>query len=1788
MLNQNARYLAALGDNVTSVDDLWNFEVQQAVGYSIARTLDSVVDSAIPTPGLSLSFARRYDSSIQSRYGTGPFGRGWFSPWQTRINSTFTYGVGLAVDNGGSSRTFVRDARNGSFFSGTGDSAQLTLISIGVYELRAIDGSLTRFRQDGQIDYVKDTNNNRVTVGYNTNGRMISLTHSSGAILSFAYNATGRIATLTDSAGRVTTYGYDPTNSYLVSVTTADGKITRYAYETAGNVQNRHALRSIERGGTTQFFDYDSRGRLDASYLTGNAQFVDYAYNDTGMVTVADSAGTTQLYFDHNGLLAKAVDPLGFITSNDFDDDLRLKRTISPTGESQSYAWCTCGSISSVTNELGYKTTFAYDNPFKRMTSFTDAKGNRTQYTYDTNGNFLTTVYPNGSVERLSNYTLTGLPGVSANRRGQPLSYTYNAAGQVTRQTFADSAAIIFEYDARSNLMRVTDGSEITLYTYNPTVDGDRLKRITYPNGRYLDYTYDIYGRRIQMIDQDGFATKYEYDAAGRLYRLRDTANVILVTYGYDSSGRLSRVDKGNGTFTTYEYDPAGQLLSLKNWRNATTLNSKFEYSYDSRGRRTSMDTLDGKWTYVYDATGQLTRALFASLNTAVIANQDLQYLYDAVGSRTRTLLNGVTTLYNSNNLNQYTRVGSVNPIYNSAGEIVFDGVNTYSYDQQSRLTNVSGPNGLTQYEYNFFGNRTAKIENGIRTEYLLDLPGKATVVGEYVSAQPNSYKSIVGLGLVAQIRTNGVRIHFDFDGLGSTVGMFDSTGTERSKAVYEPFGKTLFLSGDSQVRTLFGGQRGWTNETSGQTFLGRRFFNNETGNYTIPSTASPTSVATKSFQNQFNSPTNFLDFDSPLLCPPKKPDMGNLPTGWRNYDSAPGHHWLGRTVFHCGYEVILEVQTPSWAKPKSECAYDETGELVTSNHKFASCGGTMNYCTGLCHFFSDPGGMLLSGPAGIVGSVAHAFVRTAFDPNQKLPEMGFGAQTFVASTGSVPYRIDFENYSTATAPAQYVTITDNLSTDFDWTTFRLTEIGFGDQRITIPANKQVYQTTRSMTYNGKTFDVLIEAGILSAIGQVYAFFESIDPTTQLPPEVLIGFLPPEDGTGRGLGHVSYTIRPKAGLATGTEIRNIALISFDGQLAIATDQVDPLDASKGIDLNKQARITIDAGLPSSVVNALPAISTSTSFPVSWSGSDDVGGSGIAGYDVYVSRNGGAYSRLLSNTASTSTTFAGAFGNSYRFYSSAIDNTGQRQPVPVTAHSQTQVVDPRGTTISITSSKPSGLVYGQSVDFTVSVTALLATNPTPTGNVQFLIDGVNFGSPIPLVNGSASIVAPRLNAGQRIVTVQYTSTGGIFDNSVSNPFTQTVNKASLTLTAQNAAKLAGEALPSFVVDYSGFIAGDNIGNSVAGIHAVSASFQAVGTAGSYAISVSTGTLVSNNYSFVFVSGTLIVNSTIAGRSVYYGGTVFDTTAGSQGALDTTKRALLPGQTASFANYTNFVNGLTSFIVDLVGLPGIALAPSNFQFATWNAISPDGFVALAAVPTITVLPNQGSSGSTRVKVQFEANTIRNTWLRVSVVANNNTWLRSGDVFYFGSAVGDMDVGNTATEVRVNAIDTGFVRNNQSPNPDSVGVTNTYDVNKDGRVNSIDTGFVRLNQTNPTIGLFTAPGAAGRSMGALKSINAGNSTKAAPGFELGFRPTGMDAIAQAIRGISFREEKNEHLLTANATVPNRDFGNPLLNAMTRPLLTSNTKNTALVDDVFCKIAADGWQDVIPAILPRKHFDQ
>jgi hypothetical protein len=99
-------------------------------------------------------------------------------------------------------------------------------------------------------------------------------------------------------------------------------------------------------------------------------------------------------------------------------------------------------------------------------------------------------------------------------------------------------------------------------------------------------------------------------------------------------------------------------------------------------------------------------------------------------------------------------------------------------------------------------------------------------------------------------------------------------------------------------------------------------------------------------------------------------------------------------------------------------------------------------------------------------------------------------------------------------------------------------------------------------------------------------------------------------------------------------------------------------------------ITLDTGLPSSSVQALPAVTSNISFTVSWSGTDAL--SGVNAYDVQVKDGGGEWQDWLVGTGLTQSAFYAEVDHTYYFRSRAADGAANFEAYPTEADAQTCV------------------------------------------------------------------------------------------------------------------------------------------------------------------------------------------------------------------------------------------------------------------------------------------------------------------------------------------------------------------------------------------------------------------------------------------------------------------------------------------------------------------------------------
>ena len=282
---------------------------------------------------------------------------------------------------------------------------------------------------------------------------------------------------------------------------------------------------------------------------------------------------------------------------------------------------------------------------------------------------------------------------------------------------------------------------------------------------------------------------------------------------------------------------------------------------------------------------------------------------------------------------------------------------------------------------------------------------------------------------------------------------------------------------------------------------------------------------------------------------------------------------------------------------------------------------------------------------------------RDSLDPNDKVGTLGATNDQFFLGATPLSYTINFENLETATAAAQEVIITDQLDVNtLDLNTLSLGPIVFSENNILVPA-PGVQQYTGGIDLRpAQNLIVTVRAGLDKSTGLLSWHFISIDPDTgQFTEDPLAGFLPPNTTPPAGEGGVSFTINPKAALATGTRICNQARIVFDTNA--------PLDTPQWCN-------TIDRSVPTSQVAALAASQTSPTFTVQWTGTDS--GAGIGSYTVFVSENGGPFTPFVSDTSNTSAQFTGQMGKTYAFYSIARDLVGNEEAPPTTADTQTVV------------------------------------------------------------------------------------------------------------------------------------------------------------------------------------------------------------------------------------------------------------------------------------------------------------------------------------------------------------------------------------------------------------------------------------------------------------------------------------------------------------------------------------
>lgn len=309
------------------------------------------------------------------------------------------------------------------------------------YKLKDKGGNQLSFNSDGYLTYIKDNNDNKITLGY-SGTNLKTVTDGSGKVINLNIDSNGRLLSIVDPSNRTTSYTYDGSNR-LTKITYPDSKYTTYTYDGNNNLTSAtnfdgykisysyynvspYRVQKIQESNT----DGTLGEELSVSYGNNTTTFTDYKgrkniyqFNNLGnTINIKDNDGSAQYYgyFENGG------------NKNKLNSQSKLQKTILNYIPNHNIEYSGYWNVQNTSNSTGSST----------ITSEEKNIGNKSLKVEKTNNvgdhNHQQVI----SVQKGKTYTLSGYiktKNVSAkNNQGATLYMTYErndgSWGRVTSQ----------------------------------------------------------------------------------------------------------------------------------------------------------------------------------------------------------------------------------------------------------------------------------------------------------------------------------------------------------------------------------------------------------------------------------------------------------------------------------------------------------------------------------------------------------------------------------------------------------------------------------------------------------------------------------------------------------------------------------------------------------------------------------------------------------------------------------------------------------------------------------------------------------------------------------------------------------------------------------------------------------------------------------------------------------------------------------------------------------------------------------------------------------------------------------------------------------------------------------------------------------------------------------------------------------------------------------------------------------------------------------------------------------
>jgi RHS repeat-associated protein len=199
-----------------------------------------------------------------------------------------------------------------------------------------------------------------------------------------------------------------------------------------------------------------------------------------------------------------------------------------------------------------------------------------------------------------------------------------------------------------------------------------------------------------------------------------------------------------------------------------------------------------------------------------------------------------VTTTYVVNNVNEYTSSTTAEVTtgfqYDADGNLIAKAddsiTTTYTFNILNQLTGVNGPGLIANYSYDPLGNRASQEINGMTTSFQIDPAGLGNVVATFNASGGVTAHYAYGFGVVSQISAAGTAGYYDFNNIGSAVGITGANGSYVNKYAYMPFGQKFTVAAGVSNPFTFVGQFGVRDDGTELLNMGARGYAPITGRF--------------------------------------------------------------------------------------------------------------------------------------------------------------------------------------------------------------------------------------------------------------------------------------------------------------------------------------------------------------------------------------------------------------------------------------------------------------------------------------------------------------------------------------------------------------------------------------------------------------------------------------------------------------------------------------------------------------------------------------------------------------------------------------------------------------------------------------------------------------------------------------------------------------------------------------------------------------------------------------------